>query len=159
MILRFNKSNTTIYTNGPAPPDEATQSALHKALKAGLKLDTRRITRLINNGSGPEGGLTIEFDTGPASQVGMLFHRPATRSRAQGLISQLGLEVKPNGDVAADALTLQAAGVRGCFVAGDTCEMVKQAVIAAAHGVRAAGGVVHQLVEEEAEVEANGEGL
>jgi thioredoxin reductase len=156
MILPFNKTNTTIYTNGPAPSDEPTQSSLHKALKAGLKLDTRRITRLINTGK-EAGGLTIEFETGPAAQVGMLFHRPATRSRAQELIAQLGLEVKANGDVAADEMTLQAAGVRGCFVAGDTCEMVKQAVIAAALGVRAAGGVVHQLVGEEAE--AGGEGL
>ncbi|KAK4126767.1 FAD/NAD(P)-binding domain-containing protein [Parathielavia appendiculata] len=148
MILRFNKANTTIYTDGPAPSDEPTQSALRIALANGIRLDTRRIRRLVSNHL--EKGMKIEFETGSPQKVGMLFHRTAMRARGrEALIEQLGLEVKLSGDVAADSLTLQANGVRGVFVAGDVCEMAKQAVIAAAHGVRAAGGVVHQLVEEE----------
>ncbi|KAL2128330.1 hypothetical protein VTI74DRAFT_9344 [Chaetomium olivicolor] len=148
MIRAFNKdNNVTIFSNGPVPTDEATQAALKTVLATGIKFDERRVTRLVNNGPGPANGLTVEFESGPPARLGMLYHRPQTRSRGYELIEQLGLETKPNGDVLHDPM-LQT-NVRGCFVAGDTQEQVKQAITAAANGVRAAGAVVFQLCEEE----------
>ncbi|KAK4149858.1 thioredoxin reductase [Chaetomidium leptoderma] len=148
IVRNFNKANTTIYSNGPIPSDDATQTALQKVLAIGVKLDERRVRRLVNNGEGSANGITLEFETGPAVKLGMLFHRPPTRSRALELIGQLGLEMTAAGEVQADAMTLQSS-VKGCFVAGDIHEPMKQAVMAAAHGVRAAGMATMQLCEEE----------
>ncbi|KAH6623970.1 hypothetical protein F5144DRAFT_495733 [Chaetomium tenue] len=156
MLRSLNKSNKplTIFTNGPIPSDdEPTQTALANLLSTAsdIETDTRPITRLINNGPGAA-GITLEFATGDPTTLGMLFHRPATRSRGHALIAQLGLETKtgtPEGEVVVvDPMILQTS-LRGCFVAGDTHQMMKQVVVAAADGVRAAGGVVMQLCEEE----------
>lgn len=132
MVRPFNK-DLTIYSNGPVPTDEATQTALKKVRATGAKLDERRIRRLVNNGEGPANGITLEFESGPPATVGMLLHRPPTRSRAYELIEQLGLETKPSGDVKADPMMLQSS-VPGCIVAGDTQESIKQAIVAAANG-------------------------
>jgi thioredoxin reductase len=155
MLRSLNKSNQpiTIFTNGPIPSiDKPTQIALADLLATGdIQTDPRPITRLINNGPGAA-GITLEFATGSPTTLGMIFHRPATRSRGHALIAQLGLETKtgtPEGEVVvADPMLLQTS-VRGCFVAGDTHQMMKQVVVAAADGVRAAAGVVMQLCEEE----------
>jgi thioredoxin reductase len=132
MALPFNR-DVTIYSNGPVPSDDATQAALEKVLAAGVKLDERRVTRLVNNGPGPANGITVEFESGPPAKLGMLLHRPLTRSRAHELVAQLGLQTKPNGDVQADPMMLQSS-VPGCLVAGDTQGSIKQAAVAAANG-------------------------
>lgn len=132
MARPFN-TDITIFSNGPVPTDEPTQAALKKVLATGVKLDERPIRRLVNNGPGPAKGITVEFETGPSATLGMMLHRPPTRSRAYKLIEQLGLETKPNGDVVADQMILQT-NVPGCVVAGDTQESIKQAVVAASNG-------------------------
>lgn len=132
MALPFNP-DVTIYSNGPVPDDEPTQLALRKVLAAGVKLDERPVKRLVNNGEGPANGITVEFESGPPAKLGMLLHRPPTRSRAHELIEQLGLQTKPNGDVQTDPMMLQSS-VSGCLVAGDTQGSIKQAVVAAADG-------------------------
>lgn len=132
MIRPINK-DITIYSNGPVPDDEPTQAALKMVLAAGVKLDERPVRRLIDNGNGPENGISIEFTSGPPAKLGMLFHRPPTRSRAANLIEQLGLETRPNGDVIADIMMLKT-NVPGCIVAGDTQEGLKQASVAVATG-------------------------
>jgi len=134
MALPFNRTTPlTIYSNGPLPTDAPTQSALKKVLATGITLDTRPIVRLINNGEGPENGITLHFETGDPVRLGMLLHRPATRNRGYELIEQLGLDTKPNGDVVADPMMLQGS-VEGVIVAGDTQESIKQAIMAAGNG-------------------------
>lgn len=168
MTLPFNK-DFTIYSNGPVPQDEPTQTALKKVLAAGVKLDQRPVCRLVNNGQGPANGITIEFESGSPAKLGMLLHRPATKSRGQSLIDQLGLETKPNGDVVADANMLRT-NVPGCFVAGDVQESIKQALMASSNGestlhrsmsipvfsiltmlvgVRVGASIAYQLADEE----------
>lgn len=132
MALPFNK-DFTIYSNGPVPEDEPTQTALKKVLALGVKLDQRKVSRLINNGEGPENGITVEFESGSPAKLGMLLHRPPTKSRGQSLIEQLKLETKPTGDVVADPMMLRT-NVPGCFAAGDTQEAMKQALIAGSNG-------------------------
>ncbi|UKZ96301.1 uncharacterized protein TrAFT101_011099 [Trichoderma asperellum] len=136
MTLPFNK-DFTIYSNGPVPQDEPTQNALKKVLASGVKLDQRKVLRLVNNGEGPESGITIEFDRGSPAKLGMLLHRPPTKSRGQPLIDQLGLEAKPNGDVVTDPMMLRT-NVLGCFAAGDTIV-----------GLRVGASIAYQLADEE----------
>lgn len=168
MALPFNK-DFTIYSNGPVPEDEPTQIALQKVLASGVKLDQRTIRRLLNNGRGPENGITIEFESGSPAKLGMLLHRPPTKNRGQSLIDQLGLETKPTGEVVADSMMLRT-NVPGCFAAGDTQELMKQAMIAGSNGkplcmdsrrfsvsslltvrlgVRVGAAIAYQLAEEE----------
>ncbi|KAH6603977.1 fad-dependent pyridine nucleotide-disulfide oxidoreductase [Trichoderma cornu-damae] len=147
MALPFNK-DFTIYSNGPVPTDEPTQAALKKVLASGIKLDQRKVRRLINNGEGPENGISIEFERGPPAKLGMLLHRPPTRSRGHALIDQLELETKPNGDVVTDQLMLRT-NVPGCFAAGDTQESIKQALMAGSNGLRVGASIVFQLADED----------
>ncbi|PTB62199.1 FAD/NAD(P)-binding domain-containing protein [Trichoderma citrinoviride] len=147
MTLAFNK-DFTIYSNGPVPTDEPTQNALKKVMAAGIKLDERPVLRLVNNGEGPEKGISIEFESGNPVTLGMLFHRPPFRNRGQDLIDQLKLKTKPNGDVEVDPMMLQTS-VHGCFGAGDTQESIKQALMASSNGVRVGASIAFQLADEE----------
>lgn len=61
-------------------------------------------------------------------------HKPPTRSRALALIEQLGLKLTPQGDVELTDTTKLGTNVAGCIVAGDTQDMMKQAILAAATG-------------------------
>ncbi|KAK6449970.1 hypothetical protein FP744_10006220 [Trichoderma asperellum] len=91
-------------------------------LASGIKLDQRKVLRLINNGEDPENGITIEFDSGSPAKLGMLLHRPPTRSRGQSLID---------------------------YVPGDTQESLKQALMASSNGLRVGASFAYQLVDEE----------
>lgn len=132
MARQFNR-DITIYSNGPVPTDEPTQKALKKVLSTGVKFDERRVTRLVNNGEGPQNGISVEFETGEPAKLGMLLHRPPTKSRGQELFAQLGVATKPNGDVVTDPMKL-GTNIPGCVAAGDTQESIKQAVMAAGNG-------------------------
>ncbi|KAL1622601.1 hypothetical protein SLS56_008712 [Neofusicoccum ribis] len=147
MALHLNPA-VTIFSNGPVSDAAPVQHALRVALASGAKLDTRRIRRLVNNGAGPERGITLEFDAGPSVTLGLLLHKPPTRNRAQHLINQLGLKTTPAGDVAVDPLFAESS-VPGCIVAGDTSEVVKQASLALGAGCRAGAVVSMQLCNEE----------
>ncbi|TFB01497.1 putative thioredoxin reductase [Trichoderma ghanense] len=147
MALPFNK-DFTIYSNGPVPTDEPTQMALKKVMAAGIKLDERPILRLVNNGEGPEKGISIEFESGNPVTLGMLFHRPPFRNRGRDLIEQLKLKTKPNGDVEVDPMMLHSS-VYGCFAAGDTQESIKQALMASSNGIRVGASIAFQLSDEE----------
>ncbi|TWU74039.1 hypothetical protein ED733_002385 [Metarhizium rileyi] len=147
MLRAFNK-DLTIYSNGPVPANEPTQKALKKVMAAGVKLDDRKVHRLVNNGQGPENGISLEFESGDPVRLGMLFHRPPVRARGQELFAQLGLVTKPNGDIVADSMKL-GTNVPGCLAAGDAQESIKQATMAAENGVRAAAVVAFELAGEE----------
>lgn len=62
-------------------------------------------------------------------------HKPPTRSRAQHLIKQLGLNLTPSGDIELTNAMMLLTNVPGCIVAGDTQDGMKQAIIAAGAGM------------------------
>jgi thioredoxin reductase len=64
----------------------------------------------------------------------MLMHKPPTRSRAHSIIEQLGLKLTPHGDVELTNAMMLGTNVPSCIVAGDTQEMMKQAIVAAGAG-------------------------
>jgi thioredoxin reductase len=134
MALRFNP-DVTIYTNGPPPTDNATAQALRIAQASKAKVDTRTVKRLINNGPGPENGITIEFQDGSNAKLGMLLHRPPTINRGQRFIDQLGLNTRDgSGEIVTDPVFAETS-VKGCFAAGDTQELVKQVAVAMGSGM------------------------
>ncbi len=158
MALKFNP-NVTIFTNGPlnssssssaaAANNPAVQNALNMALASHAKLDERKIKRLVNNGHGPENGITIEFEeeeeagekkkedatTTSTVKLGMLLHRPKTKNKSQHLIDQLGIKTKEgSGEIVVDQLFGET-NVKGCFAAGDTSELLKQVAISMGSGI------------------------
>lgn len=133
MALPFN-SDITIYSNGPVAEDTATQTALQTAFASKAKLDTRRIRKLINNGEGPEKGITIEFEEGGSVTLGMLLHKAPVVNRGQAMIKQLGLKTREgSGEIVIDP-TFAETSVKGCFAAGDTSDLVKQVSLAMGGG-------------------------
>ncbi|OJJ45942.1 hypothetical protein ASPZODRAFT_133808 [Penicilliopsis zonata CBS 506.65] len=147
MALQLN-TDLTIFTNGPRSTDPAIAKGIATVLAVpGTRIDERRIVRLVNNGPGADAGVTVEFETGPSVTLGFLVHRPATRNRGQPLFDQLGLELTPGGEVKVDPVFLESS-VKGCIVAGDTMDGIKQVAIAQGAGVRAGAVVGLQLTNE-----------
>lgn len=148
MALQLN-TDVTVFTNGPRSTDPAVRKAIDAVLAVeGTKLDERRVVRLVNNGPGPENGVTVEFEAGPSATLGFLAHRPATRNAGQALMDQLGVAVKDGqGEAVVDPVFLESS-VPGCIVAGDTMEMIKQVALAQGAGVRAGAVVALQLTNE-----------
>ncbi|KAF2189816.1 FAD/NAD(P)-binding domain-containing protein [Zopfia rhizophila CBS 207.26] len=152
MALNFDK-RVTIFSNGPISNEAPIQQALKISKALGASVDERKIKRLINNGPSHEQGVTIEFEEGPSVSLGFIVHRPATVNRAQDLVEQLGLET---GDPAMGGNVkvmdmFNETSLRGCFAAGDTMALIKQATIAMAEGVKAGVGAGKQILEERAE--------
>ncbi|KAF1364793.1 FAD/NAD(P)-binding domain-containing protein [Lizonia empirigonia] len=144
----------TIFSNGAISDDAPIQQALKTSKAFGAKVDSRKITRLINNGPSHEDGVTIDFETGDPVTLGFIVHRPATVNRSQHLIDQLGVEtVDPamGGHVKITNPMFNETSVRGVFAAGDTMVMMKQAAIAMAEGLKAAAGAGMQIAQEKAE--------
>jgi thioredoxin reductase len=145
----------TIFSNGPISEEAPIQQALKVAKAFGAKVDSRKITRFVNNGPSHEDGVTIEFETGEPVTLGFIVHRPATVNRSQHLIDQLGVEtVDPamGGHVKIMNPMFNETSVRGVFAAGDTMVLMKQAAIAMAEGLKAAAGAGIQIGQEKAEV-------
>ena len=150
MALNFD-SRVTIFSNGPLSSSPAIQSALQTALALGAKLDTRKITRLVDNSRDDTPGITVEFGEGENVKLGFLLHKPPTVNRAPELIEQLGLEMvgeESGGHVKVVDPMFNETSVRGCFAAGDTMALMKQVTIAMAEGVKAGSGVLKQIGEE-----------
>ncbi|KAK2616704.1 hypothetical protein QQS21_000316 [Conoideocrella luteorostrata] len=136
MSLQFSEK-VTIYSNGPVKSDDSVQKALRAATASGVKLDERRIRRLINQGD----DIGIEFDDAEIVTLGMLLHKPPTVNRSQILIDQLGLKRMENtSEVAVNPLFCESS-LPGCFVPGDGGQLLKQVAVAMGTGVRAASGV------------------
>ncbi|KZM22794.1 oxidoreductase [Ascochyta rabiei] len=148
-------SRITIFSNRPISDDAPIQQALKTSKAFGAKVDSRRITCLLNNGHSYEDGVTIEFETGEPVTLGLIVHRPITVNRSQHLIDQLGIEtVDPalGGHIKIVNPMFNETSVRGVFAAGDTILMMKQAAIAMAEGLEAAVGAGMQIAQEKAEV-------
>jgi hypothetical protein len=79
-MCRTLNPDVTVYSNGPVPADADTQAAMEKVRATGIKLDERRVKRLVNNGEGPEKGITLEFESGPPVRTNDIFARHSQRS-------------------------------------------------------------------------------
>ncbi|KAF2496115.1 FAD/NAD(P)-binding domain-containing protein, partial [Lophium mytilinum] len=141
MALAFDK-RVTVFSNGPVSDAAPIQAGLAAVKAQGVKLDERKIRRLINNGESHEQGVSIEFEDGESVTLGFLVNKPPTVNRAQGLMEQLGVKTVPKekgGHVEVVGM-MNETSVKGCFVAGDTMTPMKQVAIAMAEGLKAAAG-------------------
>lgn len=146
--------NVIIFGNGEVADDEFSQGALRMAIARGVRLEERRVKRLIDHGCGDEDGMSVELEDGEKIKVGILYHHPLVASRGKDLFDQLGLEVTPvegplgiGGDIVVQMFNKS--DVEGVFGAGDTTSPQKSVTLAMSGGHMAAMGVCYELVMEE----------
>ncbi|KAJ6446741.1 thioredoxin reductase GliT [Purpureocillium lavendulum] len=171
MVKRLARS-VTVYTNG----DEALAEAARAKLRSGkIRFDTRRIARIAMaehqkqqqqqqeqeqeqkeqqeqpqyDGGGDSTAVTLYFEDGTAATEGFVANHPAVEQRAAGLVRDLGLQLGPAGEVLVrEGPGNQAAGVDGCFVAGDMATPIRTVVKAMEMGTFAAAGMVMTMNAE-----------
>ena len=88
----------------------------------------------------------IVFEDGTGLDRTAMFFSTGNVQRSE-LIAQLGCEITPKGAVRTKKR--QRSSVPGVYVCGDAAEDSQYAVIAAAHGARAAMGINEELIEED----------
>lgn len=155
MVTTAFSDNVTIFANGDIPDDDLTQKSLKVALANGIKLEHRRVKKLIDNGLGEDGGISVELDDGEVIKLGCIFHHAHVKSLGDDIIQQLGVETTPidhrlglGGDVAVQ--TFNKTNIPGVFAAGDTSGLHKSVPIAMSGGNLAGVAVCQELMAEEA---------
>ncbi|KAI1134415.1 hypothetical protein F5Y05DRAFT_406561 [Hypoxylon sp. FL0543] len=109
-----------------------------------FKVESRSIKRLVNNAE--RSSVTVEFEDGTGKEEKFLVHNPQTSVQGP-FASQLGLNLTPASDIAADAPAHQTS-VRGVFAAGDCITPYKVIPGAISSGCNAAVAASTQLQAE-----------
>lgn len=110
--------------------------------KKGIKVDTRKIARLIKESEGAR--VTVEFEDGTTVTHGFLVHKPKTKLEL-GFAEGLGLELAPSGAEIKVIPPFNETTVKGCFAVGDAGTPAKVVVAGVAFGTFAAAGLIMQL--------------
>lgn len=138
-FLRGWTRDVMVFTNGAFEVPEAT---LEEFRAASVKLETRRITRLVQQ----EGALeALELEDGTRVSREILFTHPPQRQVE--LVSALGLKLDGDGFVEVDPMTRQTS-IPGIYAGGDLTTRMQGASFASAQGVQAAAMINHELTVE-----------
>jgi gliotoxin/aspirochlorine biosynthesis thioredoxin reductase len=100
----------------------------------------------------PSGDVSIHLSDGSKYSTYWILYQPKTTLATPELVSQLGLELTPTGDIEVIDAS-QRTNVYGVFAAGNCATIVKNIPTAAAEGVAAGAGVHFQLAMEQTSVE------
>jgi thioredoxin reductase len=95
-------------------------------------------------------GVEIHLSDGSSHQVSWILYTPKTAFPMPELISQLGLELNPVGDIKVYT-PFHETNVPGVFAAGDCASLLKHIPGSVADGARAGGGIHLQLAIEDSE--------
>jgi len=138
LLLRGWTDRVTVLTDGRFEvPDDARTSLTH----GGVALDERRLARLV----GVDHLERIDFETGDPLPLDVLFTRPSQRQVP--LVSALGLALDEQGYVEIDPW-MNVTSVPGIYAGGALTTPLQSAILGAAGGMRAAGGLNHDLAAE-----------
>lgn len=138
--LQFS-DDVTVYTNGSESVLATLKQLLSTTSKA-VKLDNRRIVRLIKGEKNAEVG--IRFEDGSQVKHGFLVHGPRNEI-ALDFAEDLKLERMPSGGELKVSTPFNETTEPGCFAAGDIGSMGKIVVAGVASGSFTAIGIVKQL--------------
>lgn len=139
LLMRGWTPNVVVFTNAGLSVPEDMQAQFEAA---GVRVETRRIARLIPRGAGLEG---IELADGSVVGCDALFAHPPQHQVE--LVRALGLGLDSEGFVQADPMTRETS-IPGIYAAGDLTWRMQAAIFAAAAGAQAATMINHQLTAE-----------
>jgi thioredoxin reductase len=139
-------SKVTVYTSGPANPDNDAELATGLKIVAahGIKVDERPIVRLEPDA---KEGVHIHFDQSESIHTGFLVHKPSVEpsSISKSLISELGLKTasSPFNTNIVVSPPFNMTEVPGVFAVGDVATPMTHVTVAMSMGSATAGGVAH----------------
>ena len=139
VMLRGWTRDVVVFTGGkPVLPDEANA----RFEKAGIRIETRAIVRLVSR----DGGLTgVEVAGGELVPCDALYAHPPQRQVE--LVESLRVALDDQGYVRVDPMTRETS-VPGVYAGGDLTTRAQGATFAAASGVQAAAMLNHELTAE-----------
>ncbi|KAK5054464.1 hypothetical protein LTR84_001355 [Exophiala bonariae] len=144
--IHTKPSLVTVFTNGPANPDndEALAKGLETLAAHRIKIDERPVTKLVPD---QKEGLHVHFGDSESVYMGFLVHKPWTQpSRVvQSIIDHLGIGTvdSPVGTYIATSPPFNSTVVPGVFVVGDAGTMITAVTSAIMSGAAAAAAVSH----------------
>ena len=106
--------------------------------------------KIVKISKEPAGHLLIHLSDGSQHQVDWILYRPDTILSTSELVSQLGIELNPVGDIKVGPL--HETNVPGVFAAGDCVNMLKHVPGAVNEGFLAGAGTHLQLTMEDLEI-------
>jgi thioredoxin reductase len=133
--------DVVLFTDGRAPPPAAELARLARYSVA------LREERLREFAGGERGLEAVVLESGERVPVDAIFLHSGQELATPALAATLGCEFEPGGPVR--TFEKQTTNVPGLYLAGDAAQDVKFAVIAAAHGARAAHEINQALRQED----------
>jgi thioredoxin reductase len=143
IMLRGWTRDVTAFTDGAF---EVTSDVRARLVAAGVRLEERRIARLIGDARLE----AVELEGGERVRCEMLFAKPKQRQTA--VVEALGLDRDEMGFVRVDGQMRTSR--EGVYAAGDLTTMMQSALLGAAAGSLAGFAIVRELVVELAEAGA-----
>ena len=141
LLLRGWTSDVVVLTDGRL---NITDDQRRRLDAGGVRIDERRIRRLVPSGDGLE-LQRIEFADGSSVERDVLFLHPPQHQIE--IVTSLGLALDAAGYVQVDPATRETS-VPGIYAAGDLLAPMQGALIAAASGTLTAGILNHALTVE-----------
>ena len=145
VFLRGWTSDVVVLTAGAF---EVSPEVRANVVKSGVRIEERRIARLIARGDSGEDRhrlAGIELADGEVVERDALFIHPAQRQ--VDVVRALGVALDDKGYVRVDEMTRETS-VPGVYAAGDLTTSAQSAILGAAAGMRAAAMVNHALTLE-----------
>ncbi len=133
--------DVVLFTNGGEPPSSEDRARLERY---GVALRQERVQSFDGGARGLE---AVILENGERVPRDALFLHLGQRLAAPPLAAMLGCEFEEGGPVR--TFEKQTTNVRGLYLAGDAAQDVKFAIIAAAHGARAAHEINQALRTED----------
>ncbi|KAL9094763.1 MAG: hypothetical protein Q9165_003034 [Trypethelium subeluteriae] len=153
IMFQLGCPSVTVFANGPLElGDGATARAMDVARVRGVRVDERRIRRLVRLED--ELGIDVVFEDGSQTRVGFLVHKPDVKLVAPNLARDLGVEIVSDGkggELLKRNEPFCETNVRGVFTAGDAGIAMKQFTVAMSQGSIAGAGINVQLCGEQDE--------
>lgn len=102
--------------------------------------------KIVKFSKHPSGGVVIHLADGSQHQVDWILYKPKTVLSTPELVSQLGIELNPMGDIKVGPF--HETNVAGVFAAGDCVNMLKHVGAAVSEGFIAGAGCHLQLTAD-----------
>lgn len=142
VFLRGWTNDIVVLTNGAFEIPPVVGASV---IAGGVRIEERRIARLVASGESRDRLAAIEFIDGDSLERDVMFVHPAQRQVE--VVRALGVALDDKGYVKVDEMTRETS-IPGVYAAGDLTTQAQSAILSAAAGMRAAAMLNHALTME-----------